>query len=332
MFIVTGGAGFIGSYMVYWLNKKGFDQIYIVDVLENEGKWKNLRGLKFKELITPECMQKEETKQRFKKAEAIFHLGACSSTTETNADYLYQNNFQYSVMLFDFATYNNIPFYYASSAATYGEGALGYADDHGLLTQLRALNPYGYSKQLFDEWVLSRKHHPTFWNGFKFFNVYGPNEYHKTHMCSVVYKAFQQIQKMGTVQLFKSHQKDYADGEQKRDFVYVDDVCSALWNCFEFKQQRQDGIINLGSGIARSFNDLVKATFSAMQKEVNIDYIPMPESIRDQYQYFTEAPMKKLYSYFPQMKLRTLEEGVELYVRSYLMQSNNYTDLQHIRE
>lgn len=331
MIIVTGGAGFIGSYLIYELNKLGIDQIYIVDCLRDGSKWLNLRGLKFKELISPEVFWNEESRNRFKRADSIFHLGACSSTTEKNADFLYRNNFQFSTVLLDFASYNNINFFYASSAATYGAGEQGYEDSHEVIHKLRPLNPYGYSKQLFDQHVLSQKHLPPSWAGFKFFNVFGPNEYHKGNMRSVVHQAYEQIQTTGKVKLFESYKPGIGHGEQKRDFVSVFDTCQMMLSVFEARANKVTGIFNVGSGVARSFNDLVKATFAAMNKPVNIEYIPMPENLRHQYQYFTEAPMQKMQKQFPHLELATLEMSVEKYVQGYLMSECQYTDVKYIR-
>ncbi len=331
MILVTGGAGFIGSYLVYELNKRGIDQIYIVDSFRDGHKWLNLRGLKYRELISPENFWNEESRNRFKRADSIFHLGACSSTTEKNVDFLYRNNFQFSCMLLDFAAYNNINFFYASSAATYGAGEQGYEDTQDSIHTLRPLNPYGYSKQLFDQHVLEQKHLPPSWAGFKFFNVFGPNEYHKGTMRSVVHQAFEQIKATGRVKLFESHKEGVGHGEQKRDFVSVFDACQMMLALFESRTQKIGGIFNVGTGVAKSFNDLVKATFLAMNKPIDIDYIPMPENLRNQYQYFTQAPMKKLLTQFPQVEISSLELAVEKYVQGYLMSECPYADLKFNR-
>jgi len=326
MILITGGAGFIGSYLIYLLNLRGHEQIFIIDDVGSSQKWLNLRGLKYKEIISPKTFLQDDVRNRFKRAEAIFHLGACSTTTEMNFDYLYANNTQYSIGLCEFATYNNMSFYYASSAATYGNGELGHSDDQLMIQKLRPLNPYGYSKQLFDEWMLTQKHLPQSWNGFKFFNVFGPNEYHKNEMASVVYKSFNQIKDSGTVKLFQSHLPEIKHGEQARDFVYVDDVCRAMLNFYERKNAQHNGIFNLGSGKARTFVDLVKAVYKSMNKEESIEFIPMPDSLKGQYQYFTEAKMDKFFTHFPGFQMRSLEEAVQIYVGQFLSTGNPYTD------
>lgn len=329
MLVVTGGAGFIGSYLIYELNKLGQDHIYIVDSLRDGSKWLNLRGLKYREIINPELFWEEETRNRFKRAEAIFHMGACSSTTETDADFLYKNNYKFSTVLLDFTSYNNINFFYASSAATYGSGEFGYSDDHDVVPKLRPLNPYGYSKQLFDQHVLDQKHLPPCWAGFKFFNVFGPNEYHKGPMRSVVHQAFEQIQLQGKVKLFKSYKDGIADGEQKRDFVSIFDVSKLILNFYKDKNKKNNGIYNVGTGKARSFNDLVHATYSALKKVPNIEYIAMPDLLKSQYQYFTEAQMTKTKNIFPDFNFMSLENAVEKYVNDFLNTLSPYADLNY---
>ncbi len=329
MVIVTGGAGFIGSVLVYELNLRGNENIIIVDDFEDQDKWLNLRGLKYSKIISISDFYSMENWGEFQNAEAIYHMGACSATTETDMDYLYENNFLCTRQLCHFAIDNNIPFLYASSAATYGDGEDGYDDDPAKVPSLRPLNKYGYSKQLFDEWILKKKNVPSTWFGFKFFNVFGPNEYHKDSMVSVVYKAFHQINESGKVKLFKSHKEGFADGEQKRDFVYVRDVARAMIELAEISKGKVDfnGIYNLGTGTARTFKDLVNATFKAMNKDSNIEYIDMPDNIRNQYQYFTEANMNKLFKVLPEFKFLSLEEAVSDYVKNYLSQKNPYMDL-----
>jgi ADP-L-glycero-D-manno-heptose 6-epimerase len=251
-------------------------------------------------------------------------MGACSATTERDMDYLMKNNVYYTQSLFEMARNLDIPFIYASSAATYGDGELGYSDNHETVSKLRALNPYGYSKQLVDEWILKQKEKPKHWFGVKFFNVYGPNEYHKGDMRSLVHKAYGQILTDGKVRLFKSHKEGFKDGEQLRDFVYVVDVVKAMIEMMKPEVKKHSGIYNLGSGKARSFFHLVEATFKAMEKTPNIEFIDMPLSIRNQYQYFTEADMKKFQTVFPQFKFHSLEEGVTDYVKNFLMTDRHY--------
>ena len=332
MIIVTGGAGFIGSALIHALNREGHKDIVVVDWLGNDEKWLNLRGLQFQEIVAPDDFWVDEKRNRFKRAEAIFHMGACSSTTEKNGDFLYQNNFKFSALLFDHATYNNIPFFYASSAATYGSGELGYDDDPAIVSRLRPLNPYGFSKQLFDQWVLDQKHGPSVWNGFKFFNVFGPNEYHKGEMASVAYKAFQQIKSTGSVKLFKSHHSDFSDGGQTRDFVYIKDVIKVMMYLFKKKAAENNGLFNLGTGKSRTFLDLVTAVYKAQGMAANIEYIDMPLSIRNQYQYFTEAKMERIRSKLPEgFSFATLEDSVHDYVNHYLLHTTSQFDFYVVR-
>ncbi len=317
MIVVTGGAGFIGSALVWALNKAGKEDIVIVDRLGETEKWKNLRGLKFRDiyhkddffdLILQDALPFE--------VEAIFHMGACSSTTEKDADYLLYNNYKYSVELANFAMNNNARFIYASSAATYGSGEEGYDDDVTNIEKLKPLNMYGYSKQLFDIWVKNNG----LLNkvaGLKFFNVYGPNEYHKDDMRSVVHKAFGQIKETGKVKLFKSYRDEYGDGEQKRDFVYVKDVVDMI--LFFYNNPEINGIFNIGSGKAHSWNELVAPIFKSLNMPVNIEYIEMPEYLREKYQYFTEANMDKLKTAGFSKEPNSLDENVSDYVNNYLV-------------
>ena len=320
MIIVTGGAGFIGSAFVWKLNQEGIDDILIVDRLGKTDKWKNLVNLRFVnymhkddflELIYNDTVNFE--------VEAIIHMGACSSTTERNADYLWKNNNVYTGYLAEWAIERSIRFIYASSAATYGDGSLGFSDDHDKIKALKPINMYGYSKQVFDLRVLRHS-----WEdkiaGIKFFNVFGPNEYHKEDMTSVIFKAFHQIKETGTVKLFKSYLPKYPDGGQLRDFVYVKDCIDVMW--WLFKNPDVNGIFNLGTGKARTWNDLIKAVFSAMKKTTNIEYIEMPEALRNQYQYFTEAKMDKLKAAGCPVAFSSLENSVQDYVVNYLQKSD----------
>lgn len=320
MILVTGGAGFIGSVLVAELNRLGETDIVIVDRLEKSVKWKNLRDLKYREYIHADELFSGDYDDLISETDIIYHMGACSATTELDMDYLMKNNVQYSKALFQFAATKNVPMIYASSAATYGDGEFGYDDNEEELPKLRPLNPYGYSKQLFDEWVLRETTaKPDHWFGLKFFNVFGPNEYHKEEMRSLVHKAYGQILETGKVKLFKSHKDGFKDGEQLRDFIYVKDVVRVMIE-FSYTDKAQfSGIYNLGTGKARSFKDLVLATFKAMGKNPDIEYIDMPMSIRNQYQYFTEANTEKLLSALPGFKFSDLEAAVYDYVTNYLV-------------
>jgi ADP-L-glycero-D-manno-heptose 6-epimerase len=325
MILVTGGAGFIGSVLVHELNKLGETEIIIVDRLEKSIKWKNLRGVKFKEYIHADDLFSGDYDDLIAETDIIYHMGACSSTTELDMDFLMKNNVQYTKALFNFAATKNIPIIYASSAATYGAGEFGYDDDEEKLGNLVPLNPYGYSKQLVDEWVLRPDtNKPNHWFGLKFFNVFGPNEYHKEEMRSLVEKAFHQIKATGTVNLFKSHKEGFKDGEQLRDFIYVKDIIRVMIELSYTDKAPYSGIYNLGTGHARSFKDLVMATYKAMNLGPKINFIDMPLSIRNQYQYFTEANTEKLLAILPGFKFTTLEDAVTDYVKNYLMNENPY--------
>lgn len=322
MILVTGGAGLIGSVLVRELNLLGREDIIIVDKLYDSEKWHNLLGLKYQEYIHASELFEADLYELFDEVDFIFHMGACSATTERDMDYLMQNNVDYSKALFALATERDIPIVYASSAATYGLGEGGYSDDHEKIKSLRPLNRYGYSKQLFDEWVLRLDQKPTHWFGLKFFNVYGPNEYHKGEMRSLVHKAYHQILETGEVKLFKSHRDDFKDGEQLRDFIYVKDAARAMITMMNPSSAKFSGIYNIGTGSARSFKDLVLATFKAMGREAKIEYIDMPEALRSQYQYYTKADMTKFHQFLPKFKWMSIEEGVSDYVSSHLMKEN----------
>ncbi len=326
MILVTGAAGFIGSVIVHELNARGEEDLLLCDHFENGDKWKNLRGLKFDSFVTVENLFAHPIWKKPGSLKAIYHMGACSDTTETNMDFLYQNNTEFTNKLLTLAATKNIPIVYASSAATYGAGEQGYADDHKGIPKLRPLNKYGYSKQLSDEWILKQTKKPKVWFGVKFFNVFGPQEYHKGKMSSVVYQSFNQIKDGGEVKLFKSHRPDYKDGEQLRDFVYVKDVVRAMIELIAAgkKKPTLSGIYNLGTGEARSFHDLVKATFSGMGIKPQIKFIDMPAELRNQYQYFTQADMTKLKKALPKFKFMKLEDAVSDYVKTHLAQDNQF--------
>ena len=314
-YIVTGGAGFIGSNIVAALNARGERDILIVDRLGNGEKWRNLVGLEFAGLRDKDDFRFELRHDAVQRVDAVIHMGACSATTETRADYLADNNYRYTRELCEWCLQNDVRFVYASSAATYGDGAHGYVDDDDRLASLRPLNMYGFSKHLFDLWA----HREGLFDriaGLKFFNVYGPREDHKGDMRSVVHKAWGQISETGVVRLFRSDRPDFGDGEQRRDFIYVRDAVNAvLWLA---DSPGVGGLFNCGSGRARTWNDLARAVFAAMGRDPNIEYIEMPESIRSHYQYHTKADMTKLRQAGFDVECTTLEDGVTEYVRDYL--------------
>ncbi len=322
MIIVTGGAGFIGSAFVWRLNREGIRDIIIVDQLGTDDKWKNLVGLTFTDYIHKnEFIEMVIADEVPFEVSSVVHMGACSSTTERDADYLWENNYLYSRKVADWALRHNARFIYASSAATYGDGSSGFSDDHEIISRLKPSNMYGYSKQVFDLWVLKNKLENKM-AGIKFFNVYGPNEYHKGDMVSVIYKAFHQIQETGKVCLFKSYKKEYPNGGQMRDFIYVKDCVNVMWWLLE--NPSVNGIYNLGTGRARTWNDLIAAVFSSMGRKTNIQYIEMPESLRNQYQYFTQAQMDKLKKTGCHVNFSSLEDSVRDYVTNYLQNADPY--------
>jgi ADP-L-glycero-D-manno-heptose 6-epimerase len=317
MIIITGGAGFIGSAIAAQLNKQGQTDILIVDELGTDEKWKNLRNLKYSDYLEKddfiEFVLDDDIDTPI---EAVIHMGACSSTTETDCSYLAKNNFEYSKILAQWALEKGARFIGASSAATYGDGRLGFSDDHKTIEQLQPLNMYGYSKQMFDLWA---KH-----NGLldkivslKYFNVFGPNEYHKADMRSFILKAFEQIGADGKVKLFKSHHPDYKDGQQLRDFIYVKDAVDMT--LFFLENKEDNGIFNIGTGNAKSWNDLVNATFKAMGKPTNIKYVDMPDHLREKYQYFTQADITKIKTAGYKKPTTTLENAIKDYVQNYLI-------------
>ena len=324
--IVTGAAGFIGSCMVQYLNEQGYENLLLVDDFGIEAKRKNWESKTYAHIVERynlfDWLESHEPK-----IDMVIHLGARTDTTEFDYAIHEELNVQYSKNVWTYCTNHLIPLIYASSAATYGAGEFGYNDDHEVIEKLQPLNPYGISKNEFDKWAIqevkANKPHPPFWAGLKFFNVYGPNEYHKERMASVIWHAFNQIKKEGAVKLFKSHKEAFKDGEQLRDFVYVKDVVSVIgWMMRSMVNgewsSAKNGLYNLGTGTARTFNDLVKATFAGLDMKPNIVFIDMPEDIRDKYQYFTEAGIKKLRDAGYTTAFYPLEEGVNDYVKNYL--------------
>jgi ADP-L-glycero-D-manno-heptose 6-epimerase len=315
LIVITGAAGFIGSALAWRLNQLGRNDLLLVDNLRTSASWRNLVPLSYLDYMEKDdfLAALEAGRLDDREVEAVFHLGACSSTTEQDATYLVRNNHEYSKRLASWCLDRARParFIYASSAATYGDGAQGYRDDHATLAGLRPLNAYGYSKQMFDLWNMHHGHLDKV-VGIKYFNVYGPNEYHKGDMKSMVAKAFDQIRDEGRVKLFKSHRPDYRDGEQVRDFVYVKDAVDMTLHFLD--PRVKGGIYNVGSGQARSWLDMMKALFAAMGREPKIDFVPMPEILRGKYQYHTLAELSKIRAAGYDKPIRTLEEGVRDYV------------------
>ncbi len=320
MIVVTGAAGFIGSYLIKRLNQENFNAIIAVDKFDNEAKNKNLIGLKIRERIDRDQFL-SWFDQNYETIEFIFHIGARTDTAEFDISLLNKLNTQNTKDIWTRCCRYQIPLVYASSAATYGLGEMGYDDDESNLHQLKPLNPYGQSKQDFDVWALGQKDKPFFWAGLKFFNVYGPNEYHKGRMASVIWHAYNQILKTGKMNLFKSHNPKYKDGEQMRDFVYVKDVVEVCM--FLMHYRKHSGIYNLGSGKARTFVDLTKAVFNALGKKEVIEFIDTPVDIRDKYQYFTEANMNKLKAIGFNKPFTSLEAGVLDYINQIKEHSSN---------
>jgi len=320
MIIVTGAAGFIGSCLVSKLNAEGFNDIVVVDEFSHAEKNKNLEGKTFSQKVERDQFQ-QWLKDNHRFVQFVFHIGARTDTTEFDKAIFDKLNLNYTIEIWNTCVEFGLPLVYASSAATYGNGEFGYDDNESIIEKLVPLNPYGDSKNDFDKWAIAQEKKPYFWAGLKFFNVYGPNEFHKGRMASVIFHAFNQINKTGGMKLFRSHNPEYKDGEQLRDFVYVKDVTSVCM--FLLNHRKDSGIYNLGSGKARTFLDLTRNTFKAMEKPEHIEFMDTPIDIRDKYQYFTEANMKKLKSIGYNTPFHTLEEGVEDYVKGYLM-GNKY--------
>jgi ADP-L-glycero-D-manno-heptose 6-epimerase len=318
MIVVTGAAGFIGSVLAVRLLEADYRQLVLVDDFSVEAKRPNHQHLPVTARIDradfPSWLRDNEGQVQF-----IIHLGARTDTTEMDQDLLNELNLEYSKEVWRLCVAFGLPLMYASSAATYGDGALGYVDSHELVNRLQPLNPYGRSKNDFDAWALAQERKPYFWAGFKFFNVYGPNEFHKGRMASVVLHTFRQVQATGAMKLFRSHRPDFADGHQTRDFVHVEDVCSVLLHFMHNRIPSHSGLYNLGSGQGRTFLDLAGATFRALGLEPNISFIDTPEDIRDTYQYFTEADLTKLRANGYTHPFRSLEEGIDDYVKKHLI-------------
>jgi ADP-L-glycero-D-manno-heptose 6-epimerase len=316
MIVITGAAGFIGSFTAGFLNDNRYYDLVLVDDFSREDKKRNYSGLSFRELVDRENLF-DWIDKNHRNIEFIIHLGARTDTTEFDKKVFDKLNLNYSKQVWNKAVEYGLPLIYASSAATYGAGENGYDDSEELVFKLKPLNPYGESKNEFDKWAVSNKEKPFFWAGLKFFNVYGPNEYHKGRMASVIFHAFNQIKTTGKVKLFKSHNPDYKDGEQLRDFVYVKDVAKII--LFLMEHRPGSGIYNVGTGKARTFLDLAKSTFSALNLEPNIEFIDMPEDIRDKYQYFTEARINKILNAGYNGGFHSLEDGIKDYVQNYLV-------------
>jgi len=321
MIVVTGAAGFIGSVLVGKLNSIGMENVLMVDDFSNELKKVNWSTKKYSDKMD-RAVFLDWFKANASQVSFVFHIGARTDTTEFNKEIFDELNVNYTKSIWNTCTENNIPLVYASSAATYGGGEQGYADNHAAISSLHPLNPYGWSKQEFDIWALQQTNTPPKWQGLKFFNVYGPNEYHKARMASVIFHAFHQINNTGKVKLFRSHRPDFKDGWQLRDFIYVKDLVNVC--VFLMQNKVQSGIYNLGTGQARSFYDLADSTFKAMDKQTEIEYVDIPADIRDKYQYFTEADMSKLIAQGYNTPFTSLEEGVRDYVSNYLSKNTIY--------
>ena len=316
MIVITGAAGFIATNLITKLNQEGYKDLILVDDFSSEEKNKNFEGELYSKTINRELF-KDWLDENHKLVQFIFHIGAKSATTGFPKETYDKWNLNYSKTVWKQCVQYGLPLVYASSAATYGMGELGYDDNHNIVNQLKPLNDYGISKNEFDKWALKEKEQPYFWAGLKFFNVYGPNEYHKGRMSSVILHTFKQIKETGGMKLFKSHHPDFKDGEQQRDFVYVKDLSEIMF--FLMKHRKDSSIYNLGTGEARTFLDLVRNTFKAMDIKENISFIDTPADIRDKYQYFTEAKIEKLRAIGYSKDFYSLEDGVEDYVKNYLL-------------
>ncbi|MBK8832410.1 MAG: ADP-glyceromanno-heptose 6-epimerase [Saprospiraceae bacterium] len=315
MIVVTGAIGFIGSAFVGYLNQLGYADIVVVDDFYQWKKEKNLKGKRVHDWVHRDLFIAYFEKMA-SQIDVVFHLGARTDTISEDVAVFNSLNLQYSKDIWRICTANQIPLVYASSAATYGDGAFGFSDDHAVVSKLKPLNAYAQSKQDFDQWVLTQENTPPRWYGLKFFNVYGPNEYHKARMASVIFHAFHQIRDTGRLKLFKSHRPEWKDGGQERDFIYVKDVLEMVWNVYDLKPE--SALYNVGTGKARTFQDLGVSTFAALGLEPNIEYIDMPIDLREKYQYFTEADMSKWINAKLPLPATSLEEGVKDYIQYYL--------------
>lgn len=325
MIIITGSAGFIGSVVVNCLNQNGKNDLILVDDFSKKNKERNYINSNYSQLINRDIFI-DWLKENHNEVDFIVHLGARTDTTEFDWSVFESLNVNYTKSLFSLCSDYSIPLIYASSAATYGNGEFGYIDNHDIVYKLQPLNPYGKSKNEVDKWVLQQEKQPPFWAGLKFFNVYGPNEYHKGRMASVIFHSFNQIKETGKVKLFRSHRPDFKDGEQLRDFIYVKDIASVIIFMIEKFQQNkpiESGLYNLGTGKARSFYDLAANTFRAMNKDVNIEFVDIPSDIRDKYQYYTEADITKLRSAGYDKDFTSLEDGVYDYVKNFLIENHS---------
>ncbi len=321
MIVITGAAGFIGSCLAGKLNREGHSDLVLVDDFASHEKMKNLAGKQFREQVNRDTFFDWFT-ENHSHVSFVFHLGARTNTAEQNKAVFDRLNLQYSKAIWQACTTHNIPLVYASSAATYGAGEHGYDDNHGVITHLKPLNAYGQSKHAFDLWVLQQAAQPPFWAGLKFFNVYGPNEYHKQRMASAILHLFREAENRGEVSLFRSHRPDVAHGEQRRDFIYIKDIMNVCHYLME--QQRHPGIYNLGTGRANTFLELAEAIFEAIGKKPQINFIDTPENIRDNYQYFTQANMDKLLTTGYPEKFYSLRAGIDDYINQYLKRSSYY--------